>query len=54
MQVCRYEVVLRREVPVEGDPGDPSVDDDPVDPDRPDPFAVEEAIGGLENPVPRR
>ena len=54
LQVGQDEVVLAREVLVEGGLGDAGVRDDPVDTDPSRPVSVEQAKGGGEDALPGR
>ncbi len=45
------EIVLRGVVRVERRLGDARLVDHPLDPDRPDPFPIEQLIGGRQNPL---
>jgi hypothetical protein len=53
LEVGHDQVVLRGEVSIESHLGDTRLGDDPVDPDRVDAVLVEEAGGGLEDPLAR-
>ena len=54
LQVGEHEVVLRREVPVEGDPGDRGLVDHPLHPDGLHALLVEQPVGGRDYSLARR
>jgi hypothetical protein len=53
-QVGEDQVVLGREMPVEGHPGHPGLVDEPLYPDRLDAAGVEEAVRGRQDALPGR
>jgi hypothetical protein len=54
LQVGEDQVVLGREVPVEGHPGHLGLIDEPLHADRLDAVAVEEPVGRRQDPLARR